>query len=268
MMVSMRERRAGILAEIVEYKQQTLTDALMHRQRFLAQAAANRSKRRSFANALKANPPSIIAEIKKASPSKGLIRADFEPATLARAYHAGGASCLSVLTETPHFQGADAYLATAREACPLPALRKDFIVDRWQIYESRVLGADCILVILAAIEDDGLALDLVLEARDLEMAALVEVHDEEELDRALALPSPLIGINNRNLKTLAVDLATTERLAGRVTPDRILVCESGLYAHADLVRMQAVNANCFLVGESLMREADVTEATRRLLGEP
>ncbi len=210
----------------------------------------------------------LIAEIKKASPSKGLIRADFDPATLARAYHAGGASCLSVLTETPHFQGADAYLVAARGACPLPVLRKDFIVDRWQIYESRTLGADCILVILAAVKDDGLARDLVLEARELGMAALVEVHGDEELDRALALPSPLIGINNRNLKTLEIDLATTERLADRVTRDRILVCESGLYEHADLLRMQRAGAHCFLVGESLMREADVTLATRRLLGEP
>ncbi len=208
----------------------------------------------------------LIAEIKKASPSKGLIRADFDPVSLARAYAAGGATCLSVLTDGPFFQGDDAHLVEARGAVGLPVLRKDFVVDPWQVYESRVLGADCILVILAAIDDDGLALDLVMAARDLDMAALVEVHDEDELDRALALPTPLVGINNRDLKTLKIDLGTTERLAPRVTPDRILVCESGLHTHDDLLRMAAAGPRAFLVGESLMREADVAAATRRLLG--
>jgi len=209
----------------------------------------------------------LIAEIKQASPSGGLIRRDFGPASIARAYQAGGATCLSVLTERRHFQGEPAHLKAARAAVALPVLRKDFIIDPWQVYESRAMGADCILLIMAVLSDT-LARELEQVAMSLDLDVLVEVHDHEELDRALLLETSLIGINNRNLKTLATDLAKTEKLAPLVPPDRFVIAESGIRDTADLRRLAAVGTQSYLVGESLMRQPDIAAAVRALLGKP
>ncbi len=206
----------------------------------------------------------LIAEIKKASPSGGLIRDPFDPAALARAYAAGGAACLSVLTDGPWFQGATEDLLAARAACDLPVLRKDFCISPWQIFESRAMGADCVLLIMAALSDEQ-ARELEAVARSLDMAVLAEVHDEAELERAIGLETRLIGVNNRNLRTLVTDISTTERLAPMLPPERLPVAESGLRNAVDVRRMAEAGARCILVGEHLLREADVEAAARAMV---
>jgi indole-3-glycerol phosphate synthase len=259
-----------ILDKIASYKREEIATAkacvpLRELENRIAAAPPPRGFRPALQRRKSAGQLGLIAEIKKASPSKGVIRQDFDPVALAGAYQAGGATCLSVLTDDPSFQGQLGYLESVRAACDLPLLRKDFMLDPYQVYEARAYGADCVLIILAMV-DDGLARALIDAAAEIEIDALVEVHDEQELDRALSLCAGMIGINNRDLKTFQIDLNVTLRLAPLIPDDVFVVAESGLSTPVDLERLAEAGVTTFLIGESLMRQADVAAATAALIG--